>query len=218
MSRPGRRGNYLRDTSFPHESEPRESTEKIGFFTLIIAVDLTVLTSSPCFYTFFLNPMTDKLSKEKRSWNMSRIKSSNTKPEMVVRSLLHAMGHRYRLHRKDLPGKPDIVLPKYKTVIFINGCFWHRHSGCNNATMPKTNTEFWEKKLLENVERDIKKQADLENLGWNVIVIWECETEKPSAELSIILKEWISGHTDKSNNNDLLMVAEKRSEYRDTDG
>ena len=110
------------------------------------------------------------------------------------------------------------MLPKYKTVIFIHGCFWHRHPGCNNATMPKTNTEFWEKKLSENAERDIKKQADLEHLGWNVVVIWECETERSSAELSIILKGWISDHTDKSNNNDLLMVAEKRSEYRDTDG
>ncbi|MDD5169002.1 MAG: DNA mismatch endonuclease Vsr, partial [Syntrophales bacterium] len=103
--------------------------------------------------------MTDRLTKEKRSWNMRRITARNTKPEMTVRSLLHELGYRFRVHRKDLPGKPDIVLPRYKTAIFVNGCFWHRHHGCKNATMPKTNAEFWKKKLSENVERDSKKQA-----------------------------------------------------------
>lgn len=124
--------------------------------------------------------MVDHLTHAKRSWNMSRIKSGNTKPEKVVRSLLHAMGYRFRLHRKDLPGKPDIVLPKYKTVIFIHGCFWHRHHGCKNATMPKTNTEFWEDKLSQNIDRDRKKHADIERLGWKVIVIWEYNTNSPS--------------------------------------
>jgi DNA mismatch endonuclease (patch repair protein) len=103
--------------------------------------------------------MVDHLTRAKRSWNMSRIRSGNTKPEKVVRSLLHAMGYRFRLHRKNLPGKPDIVLPKYKTVIFVHGCFWHRHPGCKNATMPKTNTEFWEDKLSQNIDRDRKKQS-----------------------------------------------------------
>lgn len=115
---------------------------------------------------------------------MGRIKSSNTKPEMVVRSLLHAMGYRYRLHRKDLPGHPDIVLPKYGTVIFVHGCFWHQHLGCKNATMPRTNTEFWKTKLTQNTKRDGKNQLAIERLGWNVIVIWECETERSRESLA----------------------------------
>ena len=117
----------------------------------------------------------DKISKEHRSWNMSRIRSKDTTPEKTVRSLLHKMGYRFRLHRKDLPGKPDIVLPKYKTVIFVHGCFWHRHENCKYASIPKTNTEFWLDKLNKNVERDKKNQAELKKLGWKVIVIWECE-------------------------------------------
>jgi len=144
---------------------------------------------------------------------MSRIRSGNTKPEKVVRSLLYAMGYRYRLHRKDLPGKPDIVLSKYKTAIFVHGCFWHRHPGCKNATTPKSNAEFWNTKLSENVERDRKKQSDLECIGWNVVTVWECETEKSSAEASAILRARISGPATKPAYDDLLMVAEKRSEY-----
>jgi DNA mismatch endonuclease (patch repair protein) len=161
--------------------------------------------------------MVDRLTRAKRSWNMSRIRSGNTKPEKVVRSLLYAIGYRYRLHRRDLPGKPDIVLSKCKTAIFVHGCFWHRHQGCKNATMPKTNAEFWKRKLSENVERDRKKQSDLESLGWNVVTIWECETEAPSAELSAILQARISRPVAKPVYDDLLMVAEKLSEYADED-
>lgn len=117
----------------------------------------------------------DHLSPQKRSWNMSRIKSKNTKPEVIVRSLLHKMGYRFRLHRNDLPGKPDIVLPKYKTVIDIRGCFWHRHQGCPKATTPKTNSEYWNKKFQKNVERDRINEEKLSKLGWKIIVIWECE-------------------------------------------
>jgi DNA mismatch endonuclease (patch repair protein) len=106
---------------------------------------------------------------------MSRIKSKNTKPEVIVRSLLHKMGYRFRLHRNDLPGKPDIVLPKYKTVIDIRGCFWHRHQGCPKATTPKTNSEYWNKKFQKNVERDRINEEKLSKLGWKIIVIWECE-------------------------------------------
>ena len=120
----------------------------------------------------------DHLSSEKRSWNMSRIRSKNTKPEMHVRSALHRAGYRFRLHVKDLPGKPDIVLPKYKTVIFVHGCFWHRHKGCSRATMPSSNQEYWKQKFKQNVERDKREQAELKKLGWNVIVVWECEVEK----------------------------------------
>ena len=98
--------------------------------------------------------MTDILSKERRSWNMSRIRGSDTKPELLVRSLLHRMGYRFRLHRKDLPGRPDIVLPKYRTVIFVHGCFWHRHKGCKYAYTPKSRTDFWQNKFQGTVERD----------------------------------------------------------------
>lgn len=119
---------------------------------------------------------------------MGRIRSKNTKPEKVIRSLLHRMGYRFRLHRKDLPGKPDIVLPRYKTVIEIRGCFWHRHEGCKNATMPKSNTEFWQEKFKKNVERDRDNEKKLQDLGWNVIVIWACELKNPE-EIEKNLKE-----------------------------
>lgn len=109
---------------------------------------------------------------------MSRIRSKDTGPEMRVRSALHRAGYRFRLHVKDLPGRPDIVLPKYKTVIFVHGCFWHRHKGCSNATMPSTNQEFWKEKFRRNVERDKREQAELKKLGWKVIVVWECEVNK----------------------------------------
>ncbi len=117
----------------------------------------------------------DTLTKEKRSWNMSRIRSKDTAPELTVRSLLHRNGFRFRLHVKDLPGKPDIVLPKYKTVIEVRGCFWPRHPGCKIATTPSTNTEFWQKKFAQNVARDKENEEKLKQLGWNVIIIWSCE-------------------------------------------
>lgn len=94
---------------------------------------------------------------------------------MGVRSLIHSMGFRYRLHRKDLPGKPDIVFPKYKTVIFVHGCFWHRHEGCKITTTPKSNTAFWKKKFAYNVKRDVEHQAKLKELGWKVLIVWQCE-------------------------------------------
>ena len=112
---------------------------------------------------------------EQRSRNMSAIKSKNTKPEITVRKLLHSMGYRFRLHRKDLPGSPDIVLPKYKTVIFVHGCFWHRHENCKYASTPKTRKEFWEKKFRENINRDNLNQANLSLKGWKIIIIWECQ-------------------------------------------
>ena len=128
----------------------------------------------------------DRISREHRSWNMSRIKSGNTKPEIVVRSLLHNMGYRFRLHRKDLPGKPDIVLPRYKSVIFVHGCFWHRHKGCKNATSPKTKIIFWREKFKANVERDRKVQKELNSMGWSIQIIWECETSDIGSVTKII--------------------------------
>lgn len=121
--------------------------------------------------------MTDRISEERRSWNMSRIRGKDTAPELIVRSLLHRMGFRFRLHRKDLPGRPDITLPKYRTVVFVHGCYWHRHAGCRLAYTPKSNTEFWKKKFAQNVSRDRRNAAALKKLGWNVITVWQCETE-----------------------------------------
>jgi DNA mismatch endonuclease (patch repair protein) len=117
----------------------------------------------------------DRISKEHRSWNMSRIQSRDTKPEKTVRSILHGLGYRFRLHRKDLPGKPDIVLARYNSVIFVHGCFWHRHKNCKNASIPKTKKTFWEEKFKANIERDIKVKNELKSNGWRVLVVWECE-------------------------------------------
>ncbi|HAW52811.1 MAG TPA: very short patch repair endonuclease [Flavobacteriales bacterium] len=119
----------------------------------------------------------DRLSKEKRSWNMSLIKGRDTKPEMIVRKMLHRLGYRFRLHRKNLPGTPDIVLPKYNTVIFVHGCFWHRHAGCRYAYKPKSRVNFWQDKIRQNMERDRKVSLQLKELGWQVEIIWECETK-----------------------------------------
>lgn len=117
----------------------------------------------------------DQISPEHRSWNMSRIKSKDTKPELLVRSWLHRNGFRFRLHVKDLPGTPDIVLPKYKTIIEVRGCYWHRHPGCKFAYTPKSNPDFWNAKFAENVKRDTLTDNALKELGWRVIIIWECE-------------------------------------------
>ncbi len=122
----------------------------------------------------------DVHSKETRSYNMSRIKGKDTKPEMLVRRFLHAQGFRYRLHVKNLPGKPDIVLPKYKTVILINGCFWHGHEGCKYFVIPKTRTEWWLNKINGNRENDKKSINALKKDGWKIITLWECQV-KPSA-------------------------------------
>lgn len=119
----------------------------------------------------------DRLSKEKRSWNMSRIRNSDTGPERIVRSALHKLGYRFRLNRKELPGKPDIVLPKYRTALFIHGCFWHRHRGCSLAYTPKSNTEFWLSKFARNVQRDSEVATALSSTGWKQLVIWECEAK-----------------------------------------
>ena len=117
----------------------------------------------------------DRLSKEKRSQNMAKIKSSNTAPERKIRSILHNLGYRFRLHKNNLPGKPDITLSKHKTVIFVHGCFWHRHEGCRYTTTPATRKEFWMKKFTNNIQRDKTVSKELKELGWAVLVIWECE-------------------------------------------
>ena len=126
--------------------------------------------------------MADVHSPKTRSYNMSRIRGKNTKPEEFVRKYLFALGFRYRKNDIRLPGKPDIVLPKYKTVIFVNGCFWHAHEGCRYFVWPKNNAEFWKKKIGGNIERDAKNQRLLTELGWEVIVVWECELKHSAAE------------------------------------
>ena len=121
--------------------------------------------------------MVDRISPERRSWLMSRVKSKNTTPEMRVRQTAHALGLRFRLHKKDLPGKPDLVFAKYNTALFVHGCFWHRHQSCRKASIPKTRVDFWKSKFDANVSRDQRVANDLRELGWNVAVIWECETK-----------------------------------------
>lgn len=133
----------------------------------------------------------DILTKERRSQVMSRIRGSNTKPEMLVRRTAHALGLRFRLHRKDLPGTPDIVFPATKTALFVHGCFWHRHDSCRYAYTPKSNEAFWSQKFVRNVERDREVVNELRRAGWRPIVIWECETKQGdlAARINRLLKE-----------------------------
>ncbi len=135
--------------------------------------------------------MADVHDKATRSYNMSRIRAKNTKPEMLVRKFLHAQGFRYKLHDKKLPGKPDIVLPKYKTVIFIHGCFWHGHKGCKYFVVPKTRTEWWLNKINSNIVNDTKAAKALKKEGWKIIHLWECDLKPAKVEkgLSSLLKK-----------------------------
>jgi DNA mismatch endonuclease (patch repair protein) len=119
--------------------------------------------------------MVDHISEEKRSWNMSRIRSKNTKPELIVRKMLHNTGIRYRLHAKDLPGKPDLSNKSKKFAVFVNGCFWHQHKGCKRANIPKSNKDYWIPKLDKNVEKQRKNLALLNKMGFKTYVVWECE-------------------------------------------
>ena len=163
--------------------------------------------------------MTDKLSRDKRRWNMSRIRSADTKPEMLLRSMLHRIGFRFRLHHRGLPGRPDIVLPKYRTVIFVHGCFWHQHPGCIEAVRPKTNQKYWAAKLEGNVKRDRKNRQALLKQGWRVFRFWECQIEKdPILSATRIAKE-LRGTTQASveyalpSRIELLRAAESRAGY-----
>lgn len=122
-----------------------------------------------------------------RSDIMRAVKRANTVPEIIVRQLLHALGLRFRLHRRDLPGSPDVVLPRFRTVIFVHGCFWHRHPDCRYTTTPKTRQEYWLPKFAANIERDLRKEAQLQALGWRVLLVWECET-KQREELTLRLR------------------------------
>jgi len=137
--------------------------------------------------------MADVHSKETRSYNMSKIRSKDTKPEMLVRKYLHSQGFRYRIHVKTLPGKPDIVLPKYKVVIFVNGCFWHGHVGCKYYVVPKTRPDWWLNKITTNITNDRLATNKLLEQGWKVIEVWECELKKKSINQTFLsLKSIIS--------------------------
>jgi DNA mismatch endonuclease, patch repair protein len=137
----------------------------------------------------------DIVDKPTRSRMMANIKTKGTKPEMVVRRLLHGAGYRYRLHRKDLPGCPDLVLPKYRAVIFVHGCFWHLHQGCPIVKIPAANKEFWQDKLGKNRARDQQQILALNQLGWRVLVVWECVTRQKKSidELKQQIFDWIDG-------------------------
>ena len=140
----------------------------------------------------------DVHNKETRSYNMSRIRGKDTKPEELVRKYLFSQGFRYRKNDKRYPGTPDIVLPKYKTVIFINGCFWHGHSGCKYFVIPKSNTEFWKNKIAANIARDDEKIAKLRSMNWNVITVWECALKpKQRTETLSRLAQQIRGRSNR---------------------
>ncbi|WP_438282656.1 very short patch repair endonuclease [Pseudomonas alabamensis] len=130
--------------------------------------------------------MADTLTPEQRRYCMQCIKGKDTKPELKVRKIIHRLGYRYRLHGKQLPGSPDIILPKHKLCIFVHGCFWHRHDGCRYAYTPKTRLDFWEHKFSTNVTRDINTTNKLLDLGWRVEIIWECQTKQLDTLMSVI--------------------------------
>jgi len=162
--------------------------------------------------------MPDKISPLHRSWVMSRIPSRHTKPERVARSLLHHLGYRFTVNgpkNRQLPGKPDVVLPRQKSVVFVHGCFWHRHPNCKTATTPRSNREYWLQKFARNVERDRRNQQALADLGWQVIIVWECELKNLDAVAARFITEMPrdSKYELPEELDDLALVAEQRSRY-----
>ena len=157
----------------------------------------------------------DTFSPKKRSEIMRRVRGKDTTPEIVVRSLLHRLGFRFRLHRADLPGKPDIVLPKYKTVIFVHGCFWHRHAGCSRASTPASRRDYWIPKFRRTIDRDRQNRESLRRAGWKVIVVWECEL-RDMARLAARLPDRIKKDRTISPPQDQteLAVAEQETDYQ----
>ncbi len=150
---------------------------------------------------------------------MRRVRSTDTVPERMVRSLLHKLGFRFRLHRSDLPGKPDIVLPKHRTVVFVHGCFWHRHQGCPHATTPTSGQEYWLPKFRRTIERDRINQEELRQQGWNVVVVWECETKslaRLTAELMRLIDCDEAIASQKQSSDVAAMVAEIQIDYHTT--
>jgi DNA mismatch endonuclease, patch repair protein len=149
----------------------------------------------------------DTFTREKRSEIMRKVRSFDTAPELLVRRLLHRSGFRFRLYGRDLPGNPDIILPKHKTVILVHGCFWHRHKNCGEATMPKSNASYWEAKFARNVKRDRRIKRDLMRMGWRVITIWECQTRNLLRLLSRIKRALIRTRTHAQATEDAILLA-----------
>lgn len=157
-------------------------------FLAIISVqkyNINLRLANYSYFIFVLLPMMDKLTPQQRHKNMASIHSTNTKPEVLVRKYLWRQGFRYRLNDPRLPGHPDLVLRRYRTCVFVNGCFWHGHEGCKHFCLPKTNTVFWEKKINRNRERDKEEQKRLAEMGWHVIVVWECELKSDKREKTL---------------------------------
>lgn len=158
--------------------------------------------------------MTDTLTKKQRSKMMSKVRSRDTKPEWILRCGLHRLGFRFRLKNKYLPGNPDLTFPKFNAAVFVHGCYWHRHPECKDASTPKSNVDFWEKKFIENVERDRRFVRELKNLGWRVLVVWECELTKKTVETINRVAYWLNQnkfcHNYILNQNDLLSIADKK--------
>jgi DNA mismatch endonuclease, patch repair protein len=134
--------------------------------------------------------MTDKISRERRSANMRAVRSRNTRPEMRVRQIAHRLGYRFRVHRRDLPGKPDIAFPGRRKAVFVHGCFWHQHGGCRRASIPQSNRRFWRTKLARNAARDSEQLAAIKKRGWRTLVVWECEI-KDEKRLTARLRKFL---------------------------
>lgn len=163
----------------------------------------------------------DKLTPEERSWLMSRVRSKDTKPEWILRSALHRMGFRYGLHNRKLPGRPDLVLRKHKAAVFVQGCFWHGHKNCPLARVPKSNRAYWEEKFRRNAERDARNHRLLEEAGWRVIVVWECELYNDTlATIERVVRLLLQGpgeargYTEIPERRGLLRAAEEKVRYR----
>lgn len=142
--------------------------------------------------------MADNYSKRTRSLVIANVRGKNTKPELYLRSALHRAAYRFRIHRPDLPGKPDIVLPSYRSVIFVNGCFWHQHPGCRKATIPVNNRAFWKRKLTRTVQRDAENKEKLAALGWRSIIVWACEIRKSMESTMVRIFNHLLGHVQNS--------------------
>jgi DNA mismatch endonuclease, patch repair protein len=149
---------------------------------------------------------------------MSKVRSKDTKPEWILRCGLHRFGFRYRLKNGFLPGSPDLLFPKYHAVVFVHGCFWHRHQGCKDASTPKSNVDFWKKKFFKNIERDRRSLGDLRKLGWRIFVVWECELTRNPIETIHMVAKWLNqgdvNYNYKIKGRELLVVAEKKIRYR----
>jgi DNA mismatch endonuclease (patch repair protein) len=162
--------------------------------------------------------MADTLTKPQRSKLMSKVRSRDTKPEWILRCGLHRLGFRYRLKNRHLPGSPDLVFAKFHAAVFVHGCYWHRHQGCKDASTPKSNIDFWERKFAENIERDSRIIRELENLGWRILVVWECELTRKARETVHRVASWLKQgnvcYDCVINQSELLSVAEKKIRYR----